>query len=165
MPVYGTDRCLWYWHSRDPESDDSGDDQPIAYFSRKLLPREQCYSTVELECLAVISGVQHFQVYFTGVEFTVQTDHKCLQYLHHLKDENSRLIRWALALQPYDFRVQHRPGKANADSLSWQAWTEDVECRTRGEEYQGAPPSTLASRPPWQNHRTVIARITLEVHV
>ena len=57
---------------------DSGDDRPITYFSRKLLPREQRYSAVELECLAVISSVQHFRVYLTGVEFTVQTDHKCL---------------------------------------------------------------------------------------
>ena len=39
---------------------DSGDDQPITYFSRKLLPREQRYSAVELECLAVISSAQHF---------------------------------------------------------------------------------------------------------
>ena len=105
---------------------------------------------MELECLAIISSVQHFRVYLTGVKFTVQTDHKCLQYLHRFKDENSRLTRWALALQPYDFRVQHRPGKANAnaDGRSRQAWTEDAECRRREEECQGATPSTLASRAP-----------------
>ena len=135
------------------QADDSGDDWPITYFNRKLLPREQRYSAVELECLAFISSVQHFGMYLTGIEFTVQTHHKCLQYLHRLKDENSRLTPWALALQPYDFRVQHRPGKANAnaDGLSRKAWMEDAECRRRGEECQGAPPSTLASRAPWQN--------------
>ena len=30
--------------------DDNGDDHPVAYFSRKLLPREEKYSTVEKEC-------------------------------------------------------------------------------------------------------------------
>ena len=116
------------------QEDDSGDDRPNAYFRRKLLPRVQHYSAVELKCLAVISSVQHFRVYLTGVEFTVQTDHKCLQYVHRLKDENSRVTRWVLALQLYDFRVQHRPGKvyANADGLSRQAWSEDAECRRRG---------------------------------
>ena len=73
------------------QADDSGDDWPIAYFSRKLLLRELRYSAVELECLAVISSVQHFRVYLIGVEFTEQTDHKCLQYLHHLKDEKCSL--------------------------------------------------------------------------
>ena len=125
------------------QADNSGDDRPIAYFSRKLLPREQHYSAVELEYLAIISSVQHFRVYLPGMEFTVQTDHKIPS-----SPQDSRLTRWALALQPSDFRVQHRPGKVNTDGLSRQAWTEDSECRRRGEECQGATPSTLASRAP-----------------
>ena len=128
------------------QADNSGDDRPISYFSRKLLPREQGNSAVELEYLAVISSVvQHFRVYPTGMEFTVQTDHKIPS-----SPQGSRLTWWALALQPYDFRVQHRPGNANANaySLSRQAWTEDAECKRRREECQGAPPSTLASRDP-----------------
>ena len=35
------------------QCDESGDEHLIAYFSRKLLPREQRYSTVEKECLAI----------------------------------------------------------------------------------------------------------------
>ena len=33
--------------------DSAGQDHPIAYFSRKLLPREEKYSTVEKECLSI----------------------------------------------------------------------------------------------------------------
>ena len=61
-----------------------------------------------------------------GVEFTVQTDHKCLQYLHRLKDKNSRLPRWALALQPYDSECsidQERPmpmPMVSADKPGWK---------------------------------------------
>ncbi len=36
------------------------EDQPI---SRKLLPREKAYSTVEKECLAIVLAVKHFKAY------------------------------------------------------------------------------------------------------
>ena len=38
-------------------------------------------------------------------------------------------MRWALRLQPYDYKVIHRPGKDNgkADGLSRQAWEPDKE--------------------------------------
>ena len=35
------------------QRDGNGEDYPIAYFSRKFLPREERYSTVEQECLAI----------------------------------------------------------------------------------------------------------------
>ena len=42
---------------------DDGEEHPIAYFSRKLLPREEQYATIEKECLAIKLGVQTFRVY------------------------------------------------------------------------------------------------------
>ena len=97
-----------------------GSDHPIAFFSRKLLPREQRYSTVEKECLAIKAGMEAFRVYLLGRPFTVQTDHRALAWLYRLQDSNSRLACWSLALQPYDFTVVHRKGTANgnADALS-----------------------------------------------
>lgn len=90
------------------------------YFSRKFLPREQRYSTVEKECLAIKLGAQAFRVYLLGRPFTIQTDHRALIWLDRLKENNARLTRWSLALQPYQFKVAYRSGKANAnaDALS-----------------------------------------------
>ena len=81
---------------------------------------------MQLECLAVVEGVKHFRVYITGVPFSIQTDHRCLVYLDRLKDESSRLTRWALSLQPYDYTVQDeimetqmpKPGKAQPPEMS-----------------------------------------------
>ena len=42
---------------------------PVAYFSRKLKPREQRYSATELEGLAVMAAVQHFDVYLVTHAF------------------------------------------------------------------------------------------------
>ena len=102
------------------QRDDSGQEHPVCYYSRKLLPREQRYSTVEKELLAIKLATSAFRVYLLGRPFTIVTDHRSLEWLERLKDNNARLTRWSLALQPYNFIVQHRPGKdnGNADALS-----------------------------------------------
>ena len=99
---------------------DDGTEHPVAYFSRKLLPREEHYSTVEKECLAIKLAVYAFRVYLLGRPFQIQTDHRSLEWLDRLKDTNSRLARWSLALQPYQFTTSYRAGRhhSNADALS-----------------------------------------------
>ena len=79
-------------------------DRQVAYFSRKLLPREKAYSTIQKECLAVVLALKYFQVYLLGKPFVVQTDHRALQWLHRFREKNFRLTRWSLQLQPYTFR-------------------------------------------------------------
>ena len=93
---------------------------PVAFHSRKLLPREQKYSASELECLAVVDAVRHFGSYLIPQSFVVETDHKALTYLMTANHHNGRLARWALLLQPYTFSIRYRPGcqHINADALS-----------------------------------------------
>ena len=102
------------------QQDESGHDHPVAYFSRKLLPREVRYSTVEKECLAIRLATHAFRVYLLGREFVIETDHRSLEWLDRLKENNARLTRWSLALQPFSFLVVYRPGlkNGNADALS-----------------------------------------------
>lgn len=93
---------------------------PVAYASRKLLERERNYSTVERECLGIIFGVNRFKLYLIGVEFLLEVDHKPLIYLKKFKGNNQRLLRWALSLQEFRFRLVHIAGPSNvgADFLS-----------------------------------------------
>lgn len=88
--------------------------KPVAYISRKLFPRETRYAVVELECLAVKWALDTLKYYLLGREFNLETDHRALQWLGRMKDSNSRITRWFLALQPYRFTVQYRAGKQNA---------------------------------------------------
>jgi len=93
---------------------------PVLYASRKLLDRETRYSTVERECLAVIWAVDKFHRYIFGRHFVIETDHRPLTLLKNPNQSNSRLLRWSLALQDYDYSVWPISGSVNfeADVLS-----------------------------------------------
>ena len=96
--------------------DENDQDQSVAYFSHKMLPHQQHYSTIEKECLAIKLSVQAFHTYLIGRAFTIQTDHKSLQWLDHLKDTNARLTRWSLFLQSYSYTVEYRKSTANGNA-------------------------------------------------
>ena len=64
--------------------DDQGQEHPIAYFSKKLLPQEERYSTIEKECLAIKLGVQALRVYLLRRRFKIQTDHRALVWMDRL---------------------------------------------------------------------------------
>jgi len=70
---------------------------PVLYASRKLLPREQNYSVGERE--AIIWAVGKFHRYVYGQQFTLESDHRLLEYLQSSYPKNPRLVRWSLALQ------------------------------------------------------------------
>ena len=93
---------------------------PVAFASRKLLDRERRYSTIERECLAVVWAVQKFEAYLYGREFVLEVDHEPLRALRRGKLANGRVLRWALALQSYRYRVQAIKGRENvgADYMS-----------------------------------------------
>ena len=98
--------------------DAEGEEHLVAYFSRKLLDlkRREIFYYRER-----VPGYQvGHTVYLLGKPFTIQTDHRSLEWLDRLKENNARLTLWSLALQPYQFQVKYRTGKANsnADGLS-----------------------------------------------
>ena len=86
---------------------------PVGYASRKLEPREKNYSTIERECLAIVWSIEKFDMYLFNKPFTIQTDHKPLTYLDRSKGLNRRLMRWAMFLQEYRYRVESVSGKCN----------------------------------------------------
>lgn len=93
----------------------------IAYFSQKLNPAQQRYKIAEKEGLAVMASIEKFRCYVEGSHFTVITDSSALTYIMQGKwKSSSRLSRWSIELQQYDFEIKHRRGKDNIipDALS-----------------------------------------------
>ena len=72
-----------------------GEELPVGFFSRQLKDAETRYSARELECLAVVDSIRHFEVYLHGRHFRVETDHKALEGLFTSKVLNRHLTRWA----------------------------------------------------------------------
>ena len=65
-------------------------------------------------------GVKHFRPYLYGRKFKVVSDHKPLTWIMSVKDPGSRLMRWRIQLEEYDFEIMQKPGarNSNADALS-----------------------------------------------
>ena len=99
--------------------DNKGKERVVSYASRSLTPREENYSTMEKEALAIAFATQHFRVYLVGHKFQIITNHRALKWLHSIEPKG-RIARWIMDLQEFNFTVAHRPGvsNANADALS-----------------------------------------------
>lgn len=95
-------------------------DLPIAYASRTLNKAEINYTTTEKELVAIMFGVKQFRPYLYGRKFIIITDHKPLTWLFSVKDPGSRLLRWRIKLDEFDYEIRYKSGKTNlnADALS-----------------------------------------------
>ena len=90
--------------------------EAAAFFSRQLQGAEQRYSATELEALAVVATVDHFNYYLYGKPFVIFTDNRPLEHLL----TSDRLRRMAYKLQHLMVNIRYIPGDNNtfADALS-----------------------------------------------
>ena len=81
---------------------------------------ERRYAQTEKEALALVWACERFNIYVSGREFELETDHKPLECIFgKMSKPSARIERWALRLQCHDYKVVYRPGKTNiADALS-----------------------------------------------
>jgi hypothetical protein len=98
----------------------------IAYGGRSLSATERRYHTREKECLAIINVIKTNDTYVSDNYFVVLTDYQALCWLQNTKHKSGRLLRWAMALQHYDFEVKHIKGKDNTgtDALSRRTYAD-----------------------------------------
>ena len=92
--------------------------------SRSLTPTQQCYATIELECLAIVWAIQKCDYYLRGLpHFDIWTDHRPLVGIFDkalAALENARLMRMREKIIPYTFKITWVAGKTHfiADALS-----------------------------------------------
>ena len=125
-----------------------GEWEAAAFFSRQLHGAEQRYSATELEALALVATVDHFNYYLYGKPFIIFTDHRPLEQLLTSDKLNPRLRRMAYKLQHWMIEIRYIQGDKNtfADALSREErkseempeMSPDV-CLVEG-EVEGQPP-------------------------
>ena len=103
------------------QRDDEGRERVIAYYGRRLNKHEMRYTVTEIELLAAVESIKHWRPYLWGRKFSLIIDHAALRWLHTMRDTMeggpaSRLMRWILKLQEYNFDVQHKPGVLHKDA-------------------------------------------------
>ncbi|KAJ8651413.1 hypothetical protein O0I10_013045 [Lichtheimia ornata] len=125
---------------------------------------ERNYSVYEKEFVAVVHFVKFFRTYLLGRHFYVYTDHQALRYILYIKnDASSRVLRWQLAMQEYDFDVYYRPGKQNAnpDALSRlperaYAQEERLHSEDNEEDVKSLRQWVLLTQKTFSNHTTPV---------
>ncbi|BHF74825.1 hypothetical protein SprV_0501791300 [Sparganum proliferum] len=100
----------------------AGSTRPLAFFSKKLLPAETCYSTFGRELLAIYLAVKHFRHFLEGRDFTVFPEHKPSTFARrsHSDKYNPREIAHLDYISQFTTDIRHIDGTKNevADMLS-----------------------------------------------
>lgn len=93
---------------------------PVYYMSKKTTDAEKKYTSYELEALAVVEGVKKFRRYLLGIPFKIVTDCLAFEMTLKKKDLTTRVARWVLLLQEYNYTIEHRSGTRmrHVDALS-----------------------------------------------
>ena len=120
--------------------DTSGHERVISYASRTLSGREQNYTAMEKEALAVVFATKHFRVYLLGRKFQLVTDNRALKWLHTIQPKG-RIARWIMDLQEFDFSVTHRAGSSNQNADALSRLNHDASSSQRNASYSLPDPS------------------------
>jgi transposase InsO family protein len=91
---------------------------PVAILSKSLSDEQSRWSVPEKECYAIFWSFTELNYLIRDRPFTLRTDHKNLTFLN--SGPSDKILRWKIAIQAYDFDIEHVPGKLNtvADALS-----------------------------------------------
>lgn len=102
------------------QTDSQGKDRVISFASKSLTETEKRYCQTEKEALGLVWAVEKFQFYLLMRKFDLVTDCKALSYLFTPRSRPcSRIERWVLRLQCFDYSIVHIRGDQNvADILS-----------------------------------------------
>ena len=91
---------------------------PIRFLSKAFDDRMSRWSTIQQEGYAIYYAITQWDYLLRDRKFTLRTDHDNLTMLK--VDSNVKVQRWMLALQAYDYEIEHIKGVNNivADGLS-----------------------------------------------
>ena len=83
----------------------------IAFLSQAFTPTQQRWSTIEQEGYAIYHAITSWRHFLEGTHFVLKTDHRNLSFID--KSEQSKVRRWKIDLQQFNFDIEWIPGDTN----------------------------------------------------
>jgi transposase InsO family protein len=95
-----------------------GKELPIVFMSKTLHGAQLNWSVIEKEAYAIFITLTKFSHLLRDNHFLLRTDHKNLTYIN--VESSPKVKRWKIALQDFNFKIEHVAGKDNpvADAFS-----------------------------------------------
>ncbi|GFW36066.1 retrovirus-related Pol polyprotein from transposon 17.6 [Trichonephila clavipes] len=92
----------------------------LYYFSKKLNPSQSKYNATVLEIFAIYTALKFFRPFLLGRKFQVFSHHKPLAGFLSNKNPSSKILRWKLTLEEFNYDTHYIRGSLNsvADHLS-----------------------------------------------
>ena len=92
--------------------------QPIAFASKRFSKPATNWDAYKREAYGLYFAIHTFSFYLRGKFFTVETDHRNLQWIE--SSESPIVVRWRALMQSFSFLILHIPGRENrvADFMS-----------------------------------------------
>jgi len=88
-------------------------ERPVLFASCSLTPRQQRYSQLDREAMAIIFAVTKLRKYLWGQKFTLVTDNAPISHIFSPEKSlpvvaHHRLQHWAALLSAFDYKLVHR---------------------------------------------------------
>ncbi|KAK9703797.1 RNase H-like domain found in reverse transcriptase [Popillia japonica] len=75
--------------------------------------------------LAVVWAIKHYRPYLEDRPFTLRTDSKALTWLQQFREARSKLMRWSLLLQEFQYSEQFR--EARSKLMRWSLLLQEFQ--------------------------------------
>ena len=108
--------------------DDTGNEYPVAYLSRRCQGKESTYSARRGEAVALWYSVKRWRPFLEGVHFKVVSDHLSLAFLRRPQDD-AKLQRVVNELEHFSFDVVYKKGSRHVDADALSRCYADPCCR------------------------------------
>ncbi|GFT54218.1 retrovirus-related Pol polyprotein from transposon 412 [Trichonephila clavipes] len=94
--------------------------KPSYFFSKKLNPSQSKHNATVLEFFAIYTALNFFRPFLLCRKFKVFTNHKPLAGFLSNKNPSSKILRWKLALEEFNYDIHYIRGSLNSvtDHLS-----------------------------------------------
>ncbi|CAB0028292.1 unnamed protein product [Trichogramma brassicae] len=108
-----------YWCRVESARHADDDWTPLGFFSQKLSPTQQRYSTYDRELLAIFEAIKYFQRILEGRSFTIMTDHRPLSFALEQKSDkfSPRQSRQLDFISRFDAKIVYTPGDENPSGI------------------------------------------------